>query len=62
MCIKDPIFRTKRVWHDFDYPDVEKMSSEEVRERLREERARSEARASKLRSDRDAVGRAHLNL
>src|SRR6516164_999237 len=34
--IKDPIFRTKRVWHDFDYPGVEKMSAEEARSRLRE--------------------------
>ena len=41
--IKDPIFRAKRVWHDFDYPDVDKMSSEEVRERLYLERARIES-------------------
>src|SRR6516165_745924 len=34
--IKDPIFRTKQVWHDFDYPGVEKMSAEEARSRLRE--------------------------
>jgi hypothetical protein len=34
--IKDPIFRTKRVWHDFDYPGVENMSPEEARSRLRE--------------------------
>jgi hypothetical protein len=34
--IKDPIFRTKHVWHDFDYPGVEKMSAEEARRRLRE--------------------------
>jgi len=33
--IQDPVFRTKQVWHDFDYPGVEKMSSEEVRERMR---------------------------
>jgi hypothetical protein len=32
--IRDPIFRTKRVWHDFDYPGVENMSSEEARERV----------------------------
>jgi hypothetical protein len=34
--IKDPIFRTKRVWHDFDYPGVENMSAEEARRRVRE--------------------------
>jgi len=34
--IKDPIFRTKRVWHDFDYPGVENMTAEEARSRLRE--------------------------
>ena len=34
--IKDPIFRTKQVWHDFDYPGVEKMSSQEARDRLRD--------------------------
>jgi hypothetical protein len=34
--IKDPIFRTKQVWHDFDYPGVDKMSPEEARSRLRE--------------------------
>jgi Iron-sulfur cluster-binding domain len=34
--IKDPIFRAKQVWHDFDYPGVEKMSAEEARSRLRE--------------------------
>ncbi len=31
--IKDPIFRGKRVWHDFDYPDVENMTAEEARNR-----------------------------
>jgi molybdenum cofactor biosynthesis enzyme MoaA len=31
--IKDPIFRSKRVWHDFDYPDVENMTVEEARHR-----------------------------
>lgn len=34
--IKDPVFRTKRVWTDFDYDGVEKMSGEEARERLSE--------------------------
>jgi len=34
--IKDPIFRSKRVWHDFDYPGVENMTAEEARSRLRE--------------------------
>jgi Iron-sulfur cluster-binding domain len=34
--IKAPVFRTKRVWHDFDYDGVEKMSGEEARERLSE--------------------------
>jgi hypothetical protein len=32
--IKDPIFRTTEVWHDFDYPGVEKMSAQEARDRL----------------------------
>jgi hypothetical protein len=32
--IRDPVFRTRRVWHDFDYPGVENMSSTEARERL----------------------------
>jgi MoaA/NifB/PqqE/SkfB family radical SAM enzyme len=34
QVIKDPVFRTKRVWHDFDFPDVDNMSREEARERL----------------------------
>ena len=32
--IRDPVFRAKRVWHDFDYPGVENMSAAEARERL----------------------------
>lgn len=32
--IKNPIFREQRVWHDFDYDGVEKMTSEEARSRL----------------------------
>jgi hypothetical protein len=32
--IRDPVFRTKRVWHDFDYPGVENMPATEARERL----------------------------
>ena len=32
--IKDPVFRAKRVWHDFDYDGVDNMSREEARERL----------------------------
>ena len=32
--IRDPIFRSKRVWHDFDYPGVENMSADEARARL----------------------------
>jgi hypothetical protein len=36
--IRDPVFRTKRVWHDFDYPGVENMSGAEARERLAEAR------------------------
>jgi hypothetical protein len=32
--IKDPVFRSKRVWHDFDYGGVENMSREEARARL----------------------------
>ena len=32
--IRDPVFRAKRVWHDFDYPGVENMSGEEARQRL----------------------------
>ena len=34
QLIKDPVFRTKRVWHDFDFPEVDNMSREEARERL----------------------------
>ena len=34
QVIKDPVFRTKRVWHDFDFPEVDNMSREEARERL----------------------------
>jgi hypothetical protein len=33
--IKDPIFRQRRVWHDFDYDGVDNMSREEARERYR---------------------------
>jgi hypothetical protein len=32
--IKDPIFRTKRVFHDFDYDGVANISREEARQRL----------------------------
>jgi hypothetical protein len=32
--IKQPIFRQKRVWHDFDYDGVEIMTSKEASERL----------------------------
>jgi iron-sulfur cluster protein len=32
--IKDPIFRSRQVWHDFDFPGVDKMSSEEAVARL----------------------------
>jgi hypothetical protein len=32
--VRDPIFRSKRVWHDFDYPGVENMSADEARARL----------------------------
>jgi Iron-sulfur cluster-binding domain len=38
--IKDPIFRTKQVWHDFDYPGVDNMSREEARARLRADASR----------------------
>jgi hypothetical protein len=31
---RDPIFRTKRVWHDFEFPGVEKLSPEDARARL----------------------------
>jgi|GEM_PF-294603 len=34
--LKDPVFRTKRVWHDFDYDGVEKMTGDEARDRLAE--------------------------
>jgi hypothetical protein len=33
--IKDPIFRQRRVWHDFDYDGVDNISREEARERYR---------------------------
>jgi hypothetical protein len=32
--VRNPVFRTQRVWHDFDYPGVENMSGEEARHRL----------------------------
>ena len=32
--IKDPIFRTQQVIHDFDYPGVEKLSRDEARKRF----------------------------
>jgi uncharacterized protein YjlB len=32
--IKDPVFRTKRVWHDFDYDGVDNLSREEARNRI----------------------------
>jgi Iron-sulfur cluster-binding domain len=32
--IRDPVFRTKRVWHDFDYDGVDNMSRDEARNRL----------------------------
>ena len=32
--IRDPVFRARRVWHDFDYPGVENMSVAEVRQRM----------------------------
>jgi hypothetical protein len=34
--IKDPIFRARRVFHDFDYDGVEKMSGEEARARFQD--------------------------
>ena len=33
-AIKDPVFRAKRVWHDFDYDGVDNMSRDEARDRL----------------------------
>jgi hypothetical protein len=32
--IKDPVFRTSRVWHDFDYDGVDNMSREAARRRI----------------------------
>jgi hypothetical protein len=32
--IRDPVFRTRRVIHDFDYGDVENLSREEARARF----------------------------
>jgi hypothetical protein len=32
--IKDPAFRTSRVWHDFDFEGVDNMSREEAWQRL----------------------------
>ena len=32
--IRDPIFRQERVWHDFDYPDVENMGRDAALRRL----------------------------
>jgi hypothetical protein len=32
--IKDPVFRTSRVWHDFDYAGVDNMPREEAWQRL----------------------------
>jgi hypothetical protein len=32
--IKGPVFRTARVWHDFDYDGVDNMSRDEARQRL----------------------------
>lgn len=32
--VKDPLFRTSRVWHDFDYDGVDNLSREEARQRL----------------------------
>jgi MoaA/NifB/PqqE/SkfB family radical SAM enzyme len=32
--IKDPVFRTTRVWHDFDYAGVDNMTREEAWERI----------------------------
>ena len=34
--ISDPLFRTKSVWHDFDFDGVDKISREEARARIRE--------------------------
>jgi hypothetical protein len=31
--VRNPVFRAKRVWHDFDYPGVENLSGEEARNR-----------------------------
>ena len=32
--IRDPIFRAWRVWHDFDYPGVEKIAAQEAKRRF----------------------------
>jgi hypothetical protein len=32
--IRDPVFRSHRAWHDFDYPGVENMASEDARARV----------------------------
>jgi hypothetical protein len=32
--IRDPIFRAWRVWHDFDYPGVEKIAAKEAKRRF----------------------------
>jgi hypothetical protein len=29
--VKDPIFRSRRVWHDFDYDGMDNMTREEAR-------------------------------
>lgn len=34
QVIKDPIFRQRNVWHDFDYEGVTNLSSEEARKRV----------------------------
>jgi hypothetical protein len=39
--IKDPVFRTQRVWHDFDYDGVDNMSREEARHRIVEAKSRA---------------------
>jgi hypothetical protein len=32
--IRDPIFRSWRVWHDFEYPGVKNLSPSEAKRRL----------------------------
>jgi hypothetical protein len=32
--IRDPMFRAWRVWHDFDYPGVEKIAAQEAKRRF----------------------------